>query len=251
MAKRTTSWYQKRAQYLLGRISGRKLFAFKATHHGIDDTLDISALVPLVETVLDVGANTGQSAIRFRAAFPNARIISFEPITKTFHALKERTKGLNVECHQLALGQRRQRTTMFLTDFSVTSSLIRPPDEKFRGTEEVEVETLDEFVAKHGLSAIDLLKVDAEGFDLEVLAGAEAILAAGIVKFVLVEVGFHPGNSRHVLFDDVRGALMKHNFRLFGIYAQTLEWTGEPSLLFANAVFCYLPDLKLSDGSKG
>ena len=44
---------------------------------------------------------------------------------------------------------------------------------------------------------------------------------------------------------------MKHNFRLFGIYAQTLEWTGEPSLLFANAVFCYLPDLKLSDGSKG
>ena len=83
-------------------------------------------------------------------------------------------------CNQLALGQRRQRTTMFLTDFSVTSSLIRPPDEKFRGTEEVESRRWTNSSLSTALGAIDLLKVDAEGFDLEVLAGAEAILAAGI-----------------------------------------------------------------------
>ena len=126
---------------------------------------------------------------------------------------------------------------MYLTPFSLTNSLIRPEDE-ICGTQDVEVVTLDEFAARHGIGSIELLKIDAEGFDLEVVAGGSAMLSKGAVKSVLVEVGFRPGDKRHPLFDEVRDVLAGYGFHVFGIYDQHLEWTGEPSMRFANAMFC-------------
>jgi hypothetical protein len=123
----------------------------------------------------------------------------------------------------------------------VTSSLVRPPADELRGVEEVDVTTLDDFLAANGVSAVDLLKIDAEGYDLEVLKGAEQTLSAGRVRVVMAEVGFHPGDDRHPLFDDVRDMLVDYGFAVFGIYEQHLEWTGEPALRFANAVFCKQP----------
>src|SRR5262245_20899324 len=95
---------------------------FGHSKHGISDTEDIARIVPKVKTILDVGANTGQSAIRFRAAFPRARIISFEPVSETFKELQRRTAGLDIDCHRLALGRANGRATMYLTSISLTSS---------------------------------------------------------------------------------------------------------------------------------
>jgi len=89
---------------------------------------------------------------------------------------------------------------------------------------------LSHLVSKH-------LKVN-EGFDLEVLKGADSLLSSKCVPFVLVEVGFHPGDSRHVLFDEIRDFLMGKSYAVFGIYDQTLEWSGENRLRFANVCFC-------------
>jgi hypothetical protein len=126
---------------------------------------------------------------------------------------------------------------MFLTPFSETNSLVRPPENELLGSEQVKVITLDQFVRENNIDRIGLLKIDAEGFDLEVIAGAVGTLASGAVRFVLVEVGFHPGDDRHPLFDKTRDVLAPYGFRVFGIYNQSLEWTGEPSLRFANALF--------------
>jgi FkbM family methyltransferase len=235
---RDAYWWTKRTQRLIDRATRGRVMVFRRSKHGIVDTDDIARAFPDVKTILDVGANTGQSAIRFRAAFPMARIISFEPIAETFKELQRRTARLNVECRRLALGRVNGRTTMYLTPISLTNSLVRPDDDELRGTEEVDVGTLDTYVENHHIDSIDLLKIDAEGFDLEVIAGASKILSTGQVRFVIAEVGLHPGDNRHPLFDDVRDALMLHGFRVFGLYDQTLEWSGEPCLRFANAVFC-------------
>jgi FkbM family methyltransferase len=233
-------WWQKLAQQRLMQSTGGRLLVLGSSKHGLVDTQDIARAAGAVNTIVDVGANIGQSAVRFRAAFPKARIICLEPVSGTFTELARRTAHLNVDCFNIALGSENTRSTIYLTShtFSTTNSLVRSTVQEMTGTEEVEVQTLDFFVDQQKIDRIDILKIDVEGFDLEVLQGAVKTLASGRVRFVIVEVGFHPGDDRHPLFDDAREMLMEHGFRVFGLYQQTLEWTGEPSVRFANAVFC-------------
>ncbi len=229
---------KKIAQERVLRAARGRLMVFENAKHGLADTVDLARAEGEIRTIVDVGANTGQSALRFRAAFPSARIISLEPIRATYDELVRRTRGADVECHRLAVGSSSGRATMHLTPFSETNSLIRPPDDELRGVEEVDVATLDDFLRDNGISTIDLLKVDAEGYDLEVLRGAAKTLSEGRMRFVMAEVGFHPGDDRHPLFDEVRDMLRIYGFAVFGIYEQNLEWTGVPAMRFANAIFC-------------
>ncbi|MCK5492946.1 MAG: FkbM family methyltransferase [Candidatus Omnitrophica bacterium] len=60
--------------------------------------------------------------------------------------------------------------------------------------------------------------MDTEGFDLEILKGANKMLSLGNIVFVLEEVGFHPEDQRHVLFDDVRSFLLPRGYSVFGFY---------------------------------
>jgi hypothetical protein len=56
---------------------------------------------------------------------------------------------------------------------------------------------------------------------------------------VLAEVGFHPGDDRHVLFDHVRDYLVPFGFSVYGVYDQQLEWSGENRLRYANVCFAH------------
>ena len=58
---------------------------------GIEVEIDICRLRNSIETVFDVGANYGQTAIRFSKAFPSAIIHSFEPVESNFRILKKKT----------------------------------------------------------------------------------------------------------------------------------------------------------------
>jgi FkbM family methyltransferase len=229
---------------LLERLVGVRIYSVGP--HGRDDCTDIRAAGEPIELIVDVGANVGQSALKFRAAFPRAFIHCVEPAHATFRALAGNLAAdPGVACHRVALGGESGQATLWLTAHSTTSSLLKPADPV--GRETVELRTLDELAAALGIAQVDLLKVDAEGADLDVLEGAAGLLRAGRVRFVLVEVGFDPGSPAHVLFDHVRDFLLVHGFALFGLYDQTLEWSGEKRLRFANACFRYQREVRRAD----
>jgi len=210
---------------------------FRASRHGHRDCIDLKRSGCQFSVVFDVGANEGDSALRFRAAFPKATVYSFEPVHGTFEDLKRNVGGDDlIKPYQLALGSKDGDATIYLTGDTYTNSLVKP--DRSVGSEVVKVRTLDGFTSENGIERIDLLKIDTEGLDLEVLKGAHKKLSSGRVAFVLVEVGFHPGDARHVLFDDVRSFLVPMGFAVFGIYDQQPEWSGENRLRFANACFC-------------
>jgi FkbM family methyltransferase len=218
----------------LENAMGVRLYSVRA--HAREDWYDIRKSGCRIESIFDVGANIGQSAHKFRNAFPHAHIYCFEPVRSLFQELHRGVRGdSRVQCFQVALGSAPGAGKIYLTGHSTTSSLIEPAES--RGVEDVQIDTVDSFCAVHGPERIDLLKVDAEGYDLEVLKGAAALLSSARVAFVLVEVGFHPGDARHVLFDDVRECLMAYGFHVYGFYDQNLEWSGESRLRFANACF--------------
>lgn len=208
--------------------------------HGHRDCTDILRSGCSIEVVFDVGANVGQSAEKFCDAFPAAHVHSFEPVRRTFGTLEKSVGGRpNVSCYQLAFGSRNGRAPIYLTgeseSGSLSNSLIEPAHSV--GVEIVELRTIDAFAAEHAIPRIDLLKIDAEGSDLDVLSGAREMLSARKIALVLSEVGFHPGDTRHVLFDDVRSYMMPLGFSVFGIYEQQPEWSGERRLRYANVCF--------------
>jgi FkbM family methyltransferase len=216
-------------------------YLHRFTPHGLHLFCDLRTRVPslTIETVFDVGANVGQSARKFRRNCPSARIYSFEPFRSTFEQLRENTRPLaNVECVNLALGSESGEVTVAAQPQSVSNSLRAGAGRAGTGAAEVvRVETLDGFCAGRGIERIDLLKIDTEGYDLEVLRGAEGMLRAGRISLIEVEAGMSRRNSKHVPLADFVRHLEGRGFVLFGVYDQTPEWNGDACLRFSNPVF--------------
>ncbi len=153
-----------------------------------------------IDTVIDVGANEGQFAGQVRELGFTGTIHSFEPVRQTFGLLQQRASGdTGWHCHHMALGREPGRLTMNLSEFSSFNSMLAPNDfgagrfhdQKVVGQEEVEVSTLDTFVAQHvPAGARIFLKMDTQGFDLEVFAGGERSLQD--VHVLLSELSLMP-----------------------------------------------------------
>jgi FkbM family methyltransferase len=139
-----------------------------------------------VDSVLDIGANEGQYGYLVRDHGFRGRLISFEPLAEPFAALERRAAGdPRWECLRLALGGERGRAEMNVARLSAASSLLEAEDwfveglpiAERVGTESVEIATLDE-ISPELLDPDSrvLLKLDVQGYEEQVLAGAEETL---------------------------------------------------------------------------
>lgn len=138
-----------------------------------------------VELLIDVGANEGQFVSRVRRAGFEGRVVSFEPLPSAFARLTERAaRDPNWECLPVALGHVRETRVLYEARASVLSSML--PSSRFAAEIfarqadvanriDVEVRTLDEMwteIHRGGSAPRCFLKMDTQGFDLEVFRGA-------------------------------------------------------------------------------
>jgi len=188
--------------------------------------------------VFDVGANIGQTAIKWHKFFPEAQYHCFEPVGTTMAALKENTSRFNnILYYQCALGAEKKQAEITLCQDSSLNSFVDAVKKNGHGTEVVQINTLDELCRSKDIFHIDVLKIDTEGFDIEVLKGSSSMLKAGNISFIQVEAGMNPYNHLHVPLHHFVDFLTPYGYILFGIYEQHLEWTGEKRLSFCNPVF--------------
>ena len=145
----------------------------------------VAAMLELygVNCVFDVGANTGQYAKRLRKAGYTGRIVSFEPTSETFARLEQAAaQDPDWQVHRCGLG-RAETTAEIHTGWKTMNSLLPASDygkdrySRFAktDTEEIRIRRLDE-VMDEALAGITdprpYLKMDTQGYDLEVFAGA-------------------------------------------------------------------------------
>jgi FkbM family methyltransferase len=193
--------------------------------------------------LFDVGANTGQTCAALVGYFPRAAIHAFEPVESTFRTLRHNFRDFpNVHPHRLALGRVSEARDIVLQHASELNSLqLSAPllPEVARRTELIEVTTIDEFCADHGVEAIDILKIDAQGFDLAVMQGASRLLAAGRIVYVYVEVSFQAGDPINSPFLPIHEHLATCGYQLSGIYEQWGGGIRNSVLGFANALYVH------------
>lgn len=142
-----------------------------------------------INLVLDVGANKGQFGNRLRKEGYRGEIHSFEPITSTFQQLLEATeKDHHWYAHQCAMGENVGEIVINIMESSDLSSILPPSDfgkEKYSkikvlDKEAVLVNTIDQFLANNTAytGRRILLKMDTQGYDLNVFKGARKSLKA-------------------------------------------------------------------------
>jgi FkbM family methyltransferase len=139
--------------------------------------------------VFDVGANTGVYAVQ--QARRGAHVYAFEPNPACYRRLQKAVRAHDLEGRVMtvnrALGATAGSAELLLPAGLTILGSLRP--EWAPGGDgirvRVEVETVDQVVSTLGINRIDLLKVDVEGFELDVLQGARETLA--IIDRLVIE----------------------------------------------------------------
>jgi FkbM family methyltransferase len=175
----------------------RKTMAAELLTGHIDSLELIEIAQPLgINSVYDIGANVGTWALLAKSLLPNASIDGFEPLTSHQERFLKNFKGVEgVALHRVALGAENGVGSLHVTDFSDASSLLplaEASNSQFGLTEvnlvPTEVRKLDDFRKEFGLPRPDLIKLDVQGYELEVLKGARECLRT--TKAVICEVSF-------------------------------------------------------------
>jgi len=130
--------------------------------------------------VADVGANIGCTSILFgeRAA----RVTSFEPSPSTFRFLQQniqRAGLVNIELRNYGLGARRSDTKLTFSANNRAGAFISGDMKTSSGhvVETVHIEALDDVVHGLGTARLDFIKIDAEGFEKDVIEGARNVIS--------------------------------------------------------------------------
>jgi FkbM family methyltransferase len=166
-------------------------------------------LVGAGDVVVDVGANIGELGLWVEAQ--GGRYIAFEPDPVAFKALQNNTP--DADLYDVALSDSNGTAEFYLNTAEADSSLFKPSEA--HGSITVRKVTLDSFFEEVGApEAIRLLKVEAEGMEPEVLAGALATLQK--VEYVAVDAGPERGGDNTV--PAVLNCLMGLGFEVVNCY---------------------------------
>ena len=197
-----------------------------------------------IKTVIDIGANTGQSAKLFHNILPDSFIYSFEPLDDCFLQLNSNMKNVeNFKSFKVALGDEKGLQKMYKNDFTPSSSLLKMDDlhkHLFPFTsqetiETIEIDTLDNIVEKLDLKTNILLKIDVQGFEDKVLIGSINTLKH--IKVIIIEATFKELYKGQSLFSDIYDILCKNGFILSGIFGDQLKNPNDGTPLQADCVF--------------
>jgi FkbM family methyltransferase len=199
--------------------------------HRPSDAAEFEAMSHLVRPgniALDVGANIGIYCVFLSwLCGPAGKVWAFEPVPETYWRLRETltlNRCENVVAVEAALSDKRgsARMNLFEPGFADLNTLGSPSAamrswKKISPVRSVEVptRTLDEFCESEGIERINFLKVDVEGFELNVFRGAQRLLREQRIDYICFEI-FQPAlEDADVKSRDVFGALEAHGYSVY------------------------------------
>ena len=178
------------------------------------------------DVVLDVGANVGQFGDLLLDLGFDGTLISFEAIPDVHERLVRHANGrsrswLVAPC--AALGSRRGEIEINISANSVSSSVLSmrqthvesAPQSQYIGKETVNIERLDELAVQYIRPAAKLfIKVDTQGYELEVLKGATGLWPRTVA--LQLELSLVPLYDQAPTFLDMITFMAANGFELFG-----------------------------------
>jgi len=204
-----------------------------------------------INKIFDVGANEGQYAQKMRKLGFTGDIISFEPLSSAFAKLKENgKKDKNWYVNNYALGNDNTAGSINVAGNSYSSSLLEmleshksaAPESQYIDKEEIIIKKLDSiFDEFYCANDKVMLKIDTQGFEKNVIDGAEESLKKIIL--IQLETSVIPLYGKEVLLPEMIKFIEKHGFTLIAIEPE-FENPNTHHLLQADCIFVNNENIK-------
>ena len=209
---------------------------------GLMEYNDMSFLLHFIRSTdlfVDIGANVGVYSV-LASAVKKSRSISFEPVPDAFKHLEDNIKINDlselVESHKLGLSD-EEGVLHFTNSLDCVNHVVTNEDNQLETTE-VQVRKLDDML--NGRSPI-LMKIDVEGYETKVLAGAMKILADQYLKGIIIELN---SSGDRYGFDEtkIHENLLSEGFRSYNYDPKNRELTEREGFGEYNTI--YLRDIE-------
>ena len=151
------------------------------------------------DVVLDVGAHIGSFTLKAaKEVGAEGRVVSFEPSSENFKLLTLNVGSnhyTNAKVFNVAVGSEPGTAKLHLGNRRGTNSLLSDASEEQIGIEKVDIRTLDSVADELKLNKVNFMKIDVEGFELEVLKGARNILSSSHPSIAMETHDFGPSEE--------------------------------------------------------
>lgn len=193
---------------------------------GLQDNVELKFLTRLVvrgDVVFDMGGNVGlYTVVLARAVGEQGRVYVFEPVPRNVASIK-RNVSLNrmqerVTVTQVAVSDRRGEMDLYFSSVldrsnSGWASLV--PDTGRPDRVVVPTIDIDSFIREHGISKVDLIKMDIEGAELSALKGMRNLLSAESAPIIHFEVNPYLLARANTRAEEVKQFLAQAGYKLF------------------------------------
>lgn len=152
------------------------------------------------KAIFDVGANVGEYSELLLKYFTDSSLIyAFEPAPKTFESLLKNSKVESISKHNIGFGSSDGQLKLYKQ--SSNSPLASVFQREYKGVvfedfDLVKIETVDGFCKENDIAEILFLKIDVEGYEMEVINGAKQMIETGKINYLQFEFGGTQIHSR-------------------------------------------------------
>ncbi len=221
---------------------GLKL-SFRTGSNPIEDMVSLLRGHP-ASVIVDGGAYEGSFSREIAKVFPGTQIHAFEPTPASYSLLEQNTRTIPaVTRHRLALGSKGGTATLFVNASPLTNSLRKSTLSGHRyfsafvanlEASEVQVAALADFAHDNAVEAIDILKLDLQGNELEAIVGLGKLVET--VKIIYAEVQFVELYEGAPLFSEIEAYLRNRGLAFYQFY-DLVRSPNDGRLLYGDAMF--------------
>lgn len=205
----------------------------------------IKAYLPSSPVIVEAGTYDGKDTVELSKLLPKAKIYTLEPIPELFSKSATAIKNCaNVRLYNKALSDQTGSAIMYTSEernrpgiTSQSSSLLAPkdhlkhaPNTLFKKKIEIDAITLDDWAQQNQIDHIDFLKLDIQGYELNVLQASPKLF--NTVKVILLEVEFVEAYKGQYLYADIKDWLENQGFELNCLYVNS--WFGDALFIRKN-----------------
>lgn len=196
-------------------------------------------IVSNIDSIWDIGANQGQFAFMAKTVWPNLPVYSFEPDPSSYEKLQHNFNKFSIigRTFPFALSDKIESKHLMRYADNVNNSLLKSTSYEDITVDKLEVECTTLDVISQTLPKVSsaYLKLDVQGFELMVLAGAKNFLEN--CSYVQIEVSFSPTYDGGAQAGEIILAMREYEFECIEILDLLRETNVQRKIIEADLLF--------------